>query len=634
MAALSKTSLKHKLYGLNIFYLILLGTVVFFFFSYNSLIRNLSDSQERTSVLAEATRTAALSAKDHLASRIDFEQLESAFQPLLQQAGAEGLDADVEGVWNDLQSIHDIRVENGRIETGIQELTAHSIAQSNGYIEQVSQKLADPQERYEVSQLERLVIIGASVNTTSSYELRLLFNRLKESLDAKDSMLDFLDTLLVNVEKDIQQLSGTPFEDMAQEAKKANLRVQELVSSYIENVRQANTLEQSVFQDLEAAMAQIRRAEIATSQSFIERVKGYFQVIVAVLIVTSLLGIALSLVLARSLSRTLERIITNLSGASDQISSASDQVSASSQALAEGASEQAASVEETSSSLEEISSMTRRNAENAQETSRIMMQEAAPNFQTINTRMGEMKAAIEKTVANSDETAKIVKTIDEIAFQTNLLALNAAVEAARAGEAGAGFAVVADEVRNLALRAAEAAKNTSELIHTSNGQIKDAAELNAQVVVALESNTDIAEKVGKLISEVAAASDEQARSLDQISKAVAEMDKATQQNAASAEESASASEEMNAQAREMEHVVRELLALTGGRTAIEGKHALSGKEYGKTAWKKSESESAKKSPAGFPHASRMLPQKDTKAKHGGEVSPEQVIPLKDEFKDF
>lgn len=634
MAALSKTSLKHKLYGLNIFYLILLGTVVFFFFSYNSLIRNLSDTQERTSVLAEATRTAALSAKDHLASRIDFEQLESAFQPLLQRAGAEGLDADVEGVWNDLRSIHDIRVENARIETEIQELTAHSIAQSNGYIEQVSQKLADPRERYEVSQLERLVIIGASVNTSSSYELRLLFNRLKESLDAKDPMLDFLDTLLANVEKDIEQLSGTPFEDMAQEAKKANLRVQELVSSYIENVRQANTLEQNVFQDLEAAMAQIRRAEIATSHSFIERVKGYFQVIVAVLIVTSLLGVALSLVLARSLSRTLERIITNLSGASDQISSASDQVSASSQDLAEGASEQAASVEETSSSLEEISSMTRRNAENAQETSRIMMQEAAPNFQTINARMEEMKAAIEKTVANSDETAKIVKTIDEIAFQTNLLALNAAVEAARAGEAGAGFAVVADEVRNLALRAAEAAKNTSELIHASNGQIKDAAELNAQVVVALESNTDIAQKVGKLIGEVAAASDEQAQGIDQISKAVAEMDKATQQNAASAEESASASEEMNAQAREMEYVVRELLALTAGRKAFEGKHALKGEAYGKTACEESESGRSKKSPAGFPQASRMLPQKDTKAKHPGEVPPEQVIPLEDKFKDF
>lgn len=638
MAALSKTSLKHKLYGLNIFYLILLGTVVFFFFSYTSLIGNLSDTQEKTSTLAEATRTAALSAKDHLASRTDFEALESAFQPLLQQAGAEGLDTDVEGVWNNLRSIHDIRVENAGIESEIQELTGHSISQSNGYIEQVSQKLADPQTRHDVTKLERLVIIGASVNTTSSYELRLLFNRLKESLDAKDPMLAFLDTLMDNVEKDIQQLSGTPFENMAQEAKKANLRVQELVSSYIENVQQANALEQSVFQDLETAMAQIRQTEIAASQTFIERVKGYFQMIVAVLILTSLLGIALSLVLARSLSRTLERIITNLSGASEQISSASDQVSASSQSLAEGASEQAASVEETSSSLEEVSSMTRQNAENAQETNRIMTQEAAPNFQTITARMEEMKEAIEKTVANSDETAKIVKTIDEIAFQTNLLALNAAVEAARAGEAGAGFAVVADEVRNLALRAAEAAKNTSDLIHTSNGQIKDAAELNAQVVVALESNTDIAGRVGKLISEVAAASDEQARGIDQISKAVAEMDKVTQQNAASAEESASASEEMNAQAREMEHVVRELLALTAGRSALAGEHALSESESTSSASRDTRSKSLhqthQKTSTEVASTNRSLPQKSGKGKRGAEVLPEQVIPLEDEFQDF
>ena len=636
MGALSKTSLKHKLYGLNIFYIILLGTVIFFFFSYTSLIRNLSDTQEKTSTLAEATRAAALSAKDHLASRTDFSELEADFQRLLQHSDSDSLDVDMESVWNDLQSIHELHVENAASEAEIQELTARSIEQSNGYIEQVSQKLADPQLRYDVTKLERLVIIGASVNTTSSYELRLLFNRLKESLDAKDALLSFLDQLVANTEKDVQQLSGTPFENMPQEAQKANLRVQELVLSYIDNVQQANALEARIFQDLETAMEQIRTVEMAASQTFIERVKGYFQVIVAVLVLTSLLGIGLSLLLARSLSKTLQRIIHNLSGASDQISSASDQVSASSQSLAEGASEQAASVEETSSSLEEISSMTRQNAENAQETNRIMSEEAAPNFQNINERMEEMKKAIEKTVSSSDETAKIVKTIDEIAFQTNLLALNAAVEAARAGEAGAGFAVVADEVRNLALRAAEAAKDTSDLIHTSNGQIKDAAELNAQVVAALESNSDIAGRVGKLIGEVAAASDEQARGIDQISKAVAEMDKVTQQNAANAEESASASEEMNAQAREMKHVVWELIALNEGQKALAREQAGSTEPSAEADFRNTTPKSSRErsSAGGSTTGARSLPEKSTQEKRGAEVLPEQVIPLEDEFQDF
>ena len=634
MAELSRTSLKHKLYGLNMFYLVLLGTVIFFFFSYTSLIRNLSETQEKTSTLAEATRAAALSAKDYLASRTDFSELESAFQPLLQHTGTEGLDVDVEGVWNDLRSIHDLRGENTAIETEIQELTVQSIAQSNGYIEQVSQKLADPELRYDVTKLERLVIIGASVNTTSNYELRLLFDRLKEGLDAKDSLLSFLDQLVANTANDVKRLSDTPFAGMPKEAQKANLRVQELVLSYIDNVQQANALEDRVFQNLETAMAQIRQVETDASQSFIERVKGYFQVIVAVLVLTSLLGIGLSLVLARSLSKTLQRIIRNLSEASDQISSASDQVSASSQSLAEGASEQAASVEETSSSLEEISSMTRQNAENAQETNRIMGEEAAPNFQTINERMEKMKKAIEKTVANSDETAKIIKTIDEIAFQTNLLALNAAVEAARAGEAGAGFAVVADEVRNLALRAAEAAKNTSDLIHTSNGQIKEAAELNVQVVTALDSNTGIAERVGKLISEVASASDEQARGIDQISKAVAEMDKVTQQNAANAEESASASEEMNAQAREMKHVVHELVELTEGRKAYTAGQAFSADEAANNAFTDNPSKRPRGSSPGVSPTSHALPQKTAQGKRSAEVLPEQVIPLEDEFQDF
>ncbi len=570
MPGFSKTALKHKLYGLNIFYIILLATVVFFYFSYNSLIRDLSESQEETRAMGSAARTAAFTAKDYLGSRADFAELEKAFEPLLTSTGEQGSGVDVQAVWDDLSRIEALRRENSGIETEIEELAAHSVSQSNGFIEKVSRKLADPEARHQVSKLERLVIIGANVNTTSNYELRILFNRLKEDLAAKDRMFEFLDTLLANVEKDLERLSGTPFENMAREAKKANLRMRELTLAYVENVERVRALEESAFKGLEAAMEDIRGTETRASAGFIDSVKGYFKAIVAVLILSSLLGVGLSLGLARSVARALERIIASLTEASDQISSASEQVSASSQSLAEGASEQAASVEETSSSLEEISSMTHQNADNTREANRIMSEEAAPNFQTINERMERMKESIEKTVANSDETAKIVKTIDEIAFQTNLLALNAAVEAARAGEAGAGFAVVADEVRNLALRAAEAARETSDLIQASNGQIKEAAELNTQVVKALEANSEIAGKIGKLVGEVAEASDEQARGIDQISRAVSEMDKVTQQNAANAEESAAASEEMTAQARKMSFVVNELTALARGGGSIAG----------------------------------------------------------------
>lgn len=181
-----------------------------------------------------------------------------------------------------------------------------------------------------------------------------------------------------------------------------------------------------------------------------------------------------------------------------------------------------------------------------------------------NDSMVKLTTSMEEISKASEETSKIIKTIDEISFQTNLLALNAAVEAARAGEAGAGFAVVADEVRNLALRAAGAAKNTAELIEGTVKKIKDGTELVSGTNDAFAHVAESASKIGELVSEIAAASNEQGQGIELVNKAVAEMDKIIQMNAANAEESASASEEMNAQALEMKVMVGELVTIVGG----------------------------------------------------------------------
>ena len=288
-----------------------------------------------------------------------------------------------------------------------------------------------------------------------------------------------------------------------------------------------------------------------------------YYTIFGVICVISLGGLCFSYFIARSVSKPINRIIAGISDGAEQVTSASAQLSSSSQQLAQGSSEQAASLEETSSSIEELASMTKQNADHARQA-KAMMGEVQRIVENVNVNMLTMAEAIADVTKSSKETGKIIKTIDEIAFQTNLLALNAAVEAARAGEAGAGFAVVADEVRNLSMRAAEAAKNTSVLIENTIKGIIHGNELTQLTRDAFKENVEIAAKIGILIDEIAAASQEQSQGIELINNSVAEMDQITQQTAAHSEESASASEEMNAQAEQLKHFVRDLSALIVG----------------------------------------------------------------------
>lgn len=281
------------------------------------------------------------------------------------------------------------------------------------------------------------------------------------------------------------------------------------------------------------------------------------------LITALVLGIIIAVVIITSITKPVNRIASRISEGADQVSSASQQLSVSSQRLAEGASEQASALEETSATLSQSASMIQQNTQNTKQAA-MLSEKAKEAAEKGNKDMVDMNNSMESLKKSSDDIARIIKVIDDIAFQTNILALNAAVEAARAGDAGMGFAVVAEEVRNLAQRSAQAAKETSAIIEKNLELSVQGVGVSKKVAESLDEIMTQARKVNEIMDEIAAASQEQSQGIEQINKAVNQMEQVTQSSASSAEESAAASEELSAQAEGMKEVINELIALVYG----------------------------------------------------------------------
>lgn len=279
--------------------------------------------------------------------------------------------------------------------------------------------------------------------------------------------------------------------------------------------------------------------------------------------------LALTLILTTRIVNFFKYLLGELTSGSSELLTASEQISDSSQSLSEGASEQAASIQETSATMEEITSMTKQNADNALEASKLATA-CNHSVEHGNTTVVEMNNAMKNIHESSGKIADIIKIIEGIAFQTNLLALNAAVEAARAGEHGRGFAVVAEEVRNLAQRSSTASKDITTLISDSVHKATTGMELVKRTEDVFAGVVAQVKKVTDLVNEISSASDEQNNGIQQINKAIQQMDQVVQQNAASAEETASSSEELTAQAQALNDLVNKVGAEVGMETKASG----------------------------------------------------------------
>jgi methyl-accepting chemotaxis protein len=360
--------------------------------------------------------------------------------------------------------------------------------------------------------------------------------------------------------------------------------------------------------------------------------------IIWVLIAIVIVALLATFFMVRSITHPIQEVITSLTDSAGEVASASGQISQASQQLAESSNEQAASIEETASSLEEMSSITKKNAE----ITKLASHSAADLMDSLakgKDAMARMSNTIAQIQQSSDQTTKVIKTIEEIAFQTNLLALNAAVEAARAGESGRGFSVVAEEVRNLARRCSEEAKNTAAFIEESVKNAKSGVQVSGEVAKILNKVALGIEKMAQVSGEISAASDEQSRGIEQINVAVTEMDKITQDNAANAEESASSSEQLSAQSEVLFGFIEVLIELVTGNKNRQLNRGEAEKIGGinTVGTKKKDIKPLQKDIKGLQGRKQTHPKTPmlTPLRKPKIATPEQLIPLEDtDLKEF
>ena len=452
---------------------------------------------------------------------------------------------------------------------------AYMVSCNNFYESQKQKQMEDFANGIDKSSSDRRSARLGKVGDLKDLADGILQNSLRAQLERNTEFLKLADDMANQIIKMAQALLDDSVDqhdrdlmtDIIKDAKVFHSAVLDLTANLSEKLNQ-DVVRTALIEDAMTSAGKLK--DIGTSMTLEvadNAAKALKQVIVSLgigVLTALVISVLLAIFITRSITGPVNRIINLLASDATEVDTAAGQLSGASNSLAEGASENAASLEETAAALEELSSMTSRNADNSVEANELMAQASQAVHRADDSMVNVIKAMSEISTSGH-EIGKIIKTIDEIAFQTNLLALNAAVEAARAGEAGAGFAVVADEVRNLAIRSAEAAKNTADLIAGTISNINSGSELVQMTADNFKTVEEHSSKVAALVAEVAEASKEQSQGIGQITTAMSEMDKVTQSNAALAEESASSSSNLSEQASNLLEAVDNLTRLVHGQ---------------------------------------------------------------------
>jgi methyl-accepting chemotaxis protein/methyl-accepting chemotaxis protein-1 (serine sensor receptor) len=407
---------------------------------------------------------------------------------------------------------------------------------------------------------------GLELASFAESEAQLVKSRAdfeKGTQKIRTALKDLLPLLKTDRGRDLVRQMETVLDEWTNDFREVDrlVRANDAIAAYGYGLQKTHALYEKIG-SLADELTQQQRQFLADEKAASETDTSRAEMLMIVMAIISI-GVAIAAVfLVRALNAEMTRTTRALRDTSNQIAQSAAQVSQSSQQLAEAASDQAASIEETSAAAEEITSMTVKNADNTASAA-TLMGTLNSNAGQANDTLNAMIHSMDEISSSSNQIGQIIKVIDEIAFQTNILALNAAVEAARAGEAGKGFAVVADEVRKLAQRAAQAAKDTADLIQQSIQRSGEGKQNLDRVTDSIRSITDGIVKVRELSDEVNVASQEQQRGIRQISTTINEMNSVTQTVAANSEESAASSEELNAMSASLLTVVREMEKMVG-----------------------------------------------------------------------